>query len=110
MDEDRKPFGVVKDSMTAEVESYVDDLLSRAFEFVKTGDTDDPEGKYDAYMQHRNLPAALACKALYIEYLRAEADGRTFEVGNGAGIKQRLVILGQMIKDDVDELVQNTGT
>ena len=108
MYEENRPFGVVKDNMIVEVESYVDDLLSRAFEFLKSGDTNDPENKYQQYMQQRNLPAAIAYKAIYIENLRAEADGRVFTIGNGDGIKQRLVIIGQMIKDDVDELIQNT--
>ena len=108
MYEENRPFGVVKDNMSAEVESYIDDLLSRSASFVRLGDTNDPESKYDIYMKERNLPAALACKALYNEYLRAEADGRTFVVGDGTIIKQRLIIIGQMIKDDVDELIQNT--
>lgn len=105
MYEENRPFGVVKDNMSAEVESYIDDLLSRSASFARLGDTSDPENKYQQYMKERNLTAAIACKAMYIEQLRAEADGRPFD---GNGIKQRLVIIGQMIKDDVDDLVQNT--
>jgi hypothetical protein len=100
---ENRPFGIVKDNMIAEVESYVNDLLSRASKFVPN--VADPEHMYDQYMQQRNLPAALACKAVYAEQLRAESDGRPFDVKR---VDQRLVIIGQMIKDDVDELVQNT--
>jgi hypothetical protein len=99
-----RPFGIVKDNMIVEVESYINDLLSRASKFIQSINTD-PEILYNQYMQQRNLPAALASKAVYVEQLRAEADGKPIEANR---IDRRLVIIGQMIKDDVDELVQNT--
>lgn len=122
MDEDRKPFGIVEDSMKSEVESYMDDLLSRAVDYLQNEaipagmlkglDADNvpstPENTYASCIEKRNLPAALVWKSIIIETLRAEANGQKFEDANGAAIKRRLIILIQMIKDDVDDMIAGT--
>jgi hypothetical protein len=103
MYEENQPFGIVKDSMKAEVESYVDDLLSRAMSYLRLGDTQDPKNQYMQHMAERNIPSALACQAVYNAQLRAESDGVEC---TPQFIKARLIIISEKLKDDAIDLVQ----
>ena len=102
MYEENKPFGIVQDSMKAEVESYIDDLLSRAMSHIRLGDMQNPETQYNHHMTHKNIAAALGCLAVYKAQLRAEADGVPC---TDRDVKQRLIIIGEQIKDDAIDLV-----
>ena len=104
MYEENQPFGIVQDSMKAEVESYMDDLLSRALSHIRLGDTQDPETQYNQHMDSKNIAAALGCWAVYKAQLRAESDGVAC---TDRDIKQRLIIIGEQIKDDAIDLIQN---
>lgn len=121
MEEVRKPFGIVAETMKEEVESYLNDLLSRSITYIHqelipnkmAADLDDgnipstPENTYASVMQKRNLPAALVWKSVLIQSLRAEADGIVYRP-NEQSLKQRLIILLQMIQDDVNDMIDNT--
>jgi hypothetical protein len=101
MYKENRPFGIVKDSMVQEVESYTDQLFDRGIIYLKNSQqTDDPEAMFDMAMKKRELDNALVWKSAIREELPDLSDHRR--------IQQRLVILLEMIKDQVMEMVEQT--
>lgn len=124
MYEETRPFGVVKDNMIAEVESYIEELYNRsisyidndaipsgAFRNLKWGETlpDVPERTYEGAMKKRDLARAIVWKCVGIEAERMPSQNQPLDIGpNGQLLKQRIVVVYEMIKDQVEEMIDQT--
>jgi hypothetical protein len=101
MYEKNRPFGVIKDNMVVEVESYTDELYDRAMTYLQSATASiDTEHMYTICMQQKKLAEALIWKCAMRE--------DTQNLNDKIRIRQRLVMYLEMIKDQVNEMIEET--
>jgi hypothetical protein len=111
MYEDRRPFGIIKDTMIAEVDSYLNELTDRASAYISdeltslvASSESSAEQMFRNSMGSRNVAAAIVWKAVTTELLRSDSE----TVPDEDLLYKRVVILTHFIKDEVTDIIDNT--